>query len=1268
MRQIRLSTGGVQSWYRGVTATSTDHFAYASTMSIHIFRRRDMSLVKMLTSESNLKNITSICWCPLDETKIAVAHAGNQIRVFDIETEELDPTRPPCSTAHRVLAMDWSPTSPRLLAYITETGKIHILDLSSSKVTHTYSSPSTNGFPEHPYPALRWHPTVNGRLLLGAPDGSLTVINNVEGKKSTVESKVKNCPVEDVQWDPLSTDYLLVAWKMGDMALFDIAQKVEVFRFDRLSQGIRSIAWVRSEPGNFVTVTDKVGVLRKWNVSQRAPIDMIKVGVSGLSSVKAFPAHPSLFLMSFLNGSIGVLDVIHRKMEFLSSPGHSETIFDCAFSPGNPNLLASGSYDGYVKLWNVATGETEREFTTQLDRASGQELIYAVSFSPESEGKICAVTRAGTLHIWILASGKETIVQQVTKGSRPLFRVQWSQQNPRWIAIGGGCNSSGNTGGCVFVVDSTTGEVLERFKHPKDATGVSWCPTDGQKLATGCVDGVVRIFNLHNIGTCGEQTPTRLEGHSERIFNVAWHPLVPKVLASGSDDRTVRVWEGETEMRCLRGHTSFVRPVLWHHERPNILFSGSWDSTIRVWDVATSTCLYVATEHHADVYGLASHPDRPFFLASTSRDTSLRCWVVEDLAMPFMLKAVVHPESVAEIVSLQEPSAWAVFGNHADSAPPLLLHGAGSKALLLKLQGELGGNFSGANCVKAFKHILSFFMYRKGLDDLWDLCLNIRGEPATSTSNVIFHEKDLIASYHSRAQQLRSTTVGIAGIMTKKDDRLRKAADILLRIGDIRGYCECMRECGQWERAISIAPAVSQKFWFEMCQRYAQQLDATSPNEAAPFLVATGMVDRLRDFCLERNELENAFVIAKAHCDGKYPSKDPPAVVPVTQSSALDGETARVQMESIARVLSDRYLEGHDTIQAVECLLAVSDVHSAVELLLRCYEPMLAFVCTKMLLGDQLGSQWPETLELLALQSERHVLRDLAKELWAAHPRAAERTSLLAVRMDPSILHPAEYYKTMAEQALGDADYGTAVFAFVCAGEYTHAVGTAVPRLHGLFSDLETVDPASPPGMALREEMRRIVDALSFMPVPQMTVPEISKVLACASHAGLIEACARGYHDIGLPLAQTTRNIIRAQNLEFPVSIGDMFLKEVRSRGRFRPAEALAALQRMMVDNTLAPGDMEKAQLLAGELMAAAHEAEVTPIAARDQQTILAGANLPAGGKGDARVSVVTTKPIRGAAVVLEDGRSFISQTEAVAWGRVNPFSPLNTGGIMLPP
>ncbi|NJL69615.1 MAG: hypothetical protein HC894_29025, partial [Microcoleus sp. SM1_3_4] len=55
-----------------------------------------------------------------------------------------------------------------------------------------------------------------------------------------------------------------------------------------------------------------------------------------------------------------------------------------------------------------------------------------------------------------------------------------------------------------------------------------------------------------------------LQGHDNHIWAVAWSPD-GQTLASGSDDRTVRLWDTNTGecLKILQGHEAWVKSVAW---------------------------------------------------------------------------------------------------------------------------------------------------------------------------------------------------------------------------------------------------------------------------------------------------------------------------------------------------------------------------------------------------------------------------------------------------------------------------------------------------------------------------------------------------------------------------------------------------------------------------------------------------------------------------------------------------------------------------------
>lgn len=56
--------------------------------------------------------------------------------------------------------------------------------------------------------------------------------------------------------------------------------------------------------------------------------------------------------------------------------------------------------------------------------------------------------------------------------------------------------------------------------------------------------------------------------------------------------------------------------------------------------------------------------------------------------------------------------------------------------------------------------------------------------------------------------------------LSKKEDRLAEAANLMLKSGNFQEYCEIQIQLGNYEDAIAYAPKVSLSYWEKCVHRY----------------------------------------------------------------------------------------------------------------------------------------------------------------------------------------------------------------------------------------------------------------------------------------------------------------------------------------------------------------------------------------------------------------------------------------------------------------
>ncbi len=299
--------------------------------------------------------------------------------------------------------------------------------------------------------------------------------------------------------------------------------------------------------------------------------------------------------------------------------GHSGQVLGVSFSPTG-TLIASASVDSTVRLWDANTGEEKYELSGHVD------WVRDVAFAPDStavcDGKLLASGGDDkTVKLWDLSGAAPTLKCTCQGHTDVVYSIAWSP--------GGRLLASGSADRSIRLWDPSTGRQAGRalVAHKFPVTCVAFAP-NADLLVSGSHDKLIYLWPLDTCRDSGEPAG-ELAGHMDKVLSVAFSPD-GSTLVSTSADGCVRLWDVEARRvkGVLLGHASSVVAAAFSPSGA-VIASAASDNTVRLWDprvACEGRSVEEAQVSHMDCVTSVAFSPSGHTVASAGQDWTVRLW------------------------------------------------------------------------------------------------------------------------------------------------------------------------------------------------------------------------------------------------------------------------------------------------------------------------------------------------------------------------------------------------------------------------------------------------------------------------------------------------------------------------------------------------------------------------------------------------------------------------------------------------------------------
>uniref|UniRef100_A0A1D1ZFD5 Putative WD repeat-containing protein C17D11.16 n=1 Tax=Anthurium amnicola TaxID=1678845 RepID=A0A1D1ZFD5_9ARAE len=272
---------------------------------------------------------------------------------------------------------------------------------------------------------------------------------------------------------------------------------------------------------------------------------------------------------------------------------------DCNTKSGDKgNFIAVGSMETAIEIWDldlldevqpsvILGGVVEKrkgkKSSAKYKKGSHRESVLGLAWNKEVRNVLASASADKSVKVWDVVTQKCALT--LAHHTDKVQAVEWNQHSPE-ILLSGSFDQS------VVMIDmKSNGRPANRWSVTDQVESIRFDPHNEHFFVVSLNDGKVQAFDIRAASTAldsGSKPCFTLHAHDDAVCAVSYNPSAPNLLATGSTDKMVKLWDlSNNQPSCVTSRNPKAGAVFslsFSEDSPFSLAIGGSKGRLKVWD------------------------------------------------------------------------------------------------------------------------------------------------------------------------------------------------------------------------------------------------------------------------------------------------------------------------------------------------------------------------------------------------------------------------------------------------------------------------------------------------------------------------------------------------------------------------------------------------------------------------------------------------------------------------------------------------------------